>query len=84
MGVPAIRSDLHISERQLELFVSDYDEVPYDMLKFMVANINYGGRVTDALDQRAITVMLQAGYTLRVLLTPIAFVALRLDVIHVS
>jgi hypothetical protein len=52
-------SDLHISERQMEVFLSDYDEVPYKMLQFMVAHINYGGRVTDALDQRTISVLLQ-------------------------
>ena len=41
--------------------MTDYEDVPYDMMKFMIANINYGGRVTDRMDLRAIRVMLEVG-----------------------
>lgn len=51
-------SDLDISKKQLELFLNDYDEIPYRVLNFLVSYINYGGRVTDAIDLRTIDVIL--------------------------
>lgn len=51
-------SDLDISQRQLEMFLNEYDQVPYRVLNFLVSYINYGGRVTDAIDLRTIDVAL--------------------------
>jgi len=39
-------------KRQLQYFVDEYDDVPYKVLNFLGAKINYGGRVTDAIDKR--------------------------------
>jgi len=40
--------DLIVSRRQLKIFVEDYEEVPYKVLNYIGADINYGGRVTEA------------------------------------
>jgi len=52
-------SDLEISTKQLELYLNQYDEVPYEVLSFMTNYINYGGRVTDAIDLRTIDVIMR-------------------------
>jgi dynein heavy chain len=51
-------SDLDISRRQLEMFLDEYEAVPYKVLNFLVSYINYGGRVTDDKDLRTIDVIL--------------------------
>jgi dynein heavy chain len=50
-------SDFEISKRQLELYVDEYDEVPYNVIRFLTSYINYGGRVTDSRDFRTIDVI---------------------------
>lgn len=46
--------DLTVCIKQLRIFIDEYDELPYKVLKFMGAEINYGGRVTDSIDFRLI------------------------------
>jgi dynein heavy chain, axonemal len=60
-------SDLDISRRQLEMFLDEYDHVPYRVLNFLVSYINYGGRVTDDKDLRTIDVILMDYFTPRIL-----------------
>lgn len=36
------------------MLLDDYDEIPYKVLNFLGAEINYGGRVTDDKDVRLI------------------------------
>ncbi|CAM9544257.1 unnamed protein product [Chrysoparadoxa australica] len=59
-------TDLDISRSQLEIFLDAYDEVPYKVLTFLTSYINYGGRVTDAIDLRTIDVIMSKFYTARV------------------
>jgi dynein heavy chain len=36
------------------MLLDDYEEIPYKVLTFLGADINYGGRVTDDKDVRLI------------------------------
>lgn len=51
--------DLSVSRRQLKIFIEEYDEVPYKVLNYIGAAINYGGRVTDDKDVRLISTILK-------------------------
>lgn len=55
-------SDLSISRAQLFSFLEFYSDIPWEALNYMVAEANYGGRVTDPQDRRCITVMLSDYY----------------------
>ena len=46
--------DLMVCKRQLKMLLDEYNEVPYKVIKFLGAEINYGGRVTDDKDERLI------------------------------
>ena len=46
--------DLTVNIKQLKIFLSEYAEIPYKVLHFLGAEINYGGRVTDDKDVRLI------------------------------
>ena len=45
------------------MFLNEYDEVPYEAINYMVAEANYGGRVTDPKDRRLISFLLKTFYT---------------------
>ena len=60
-------SDLSISFFQLRMFLNEYEVIPWDALKYMVAEANYGGRVTDIWDRRAINTILADFYTSEIL-----------------
>ena len=44
------------------MFLKDYDNIPYDALRYMAAEANYGGRVTDPMDRRCIAIILEDFY----------------------
>ena len=61
------QSDLTISISQLLMFLDGYEEIPYEALNYMVAEANYGGRVTDAWDRRCIKIILLDFYNSAIL-----------------
>ena len=50
-------SDLSISLAQLKNFLEDYDDIQYKAMNYMIAEANYGGRVTDPADRRLIAIL---------------------------
>ena len=60
-------ADRQISASQLHMFLEDFKEVPYKALNYMVAEANYGGRVTDANDRNTIIAILKDFYTVDIL-----------------
>jgi dynein heavy chain len=59
--------DLQICIRQLKMFLEEYDNSPFKVLKYTVGEINYGGRVTDDWDRRLIVSILDDYYNSNVL-----------------
>lgn len=55
-------SDLAISQAQLAMFLNHFEVIPYDALRYMVAEANYGGRVTDPNDRTCISIILEDFY----------------------
>merc|ERR1719197_808670 len=51
--------DLSVCKQQLMTFVNQYEDVPYKVLNFLGAKINYGGRVTDDKDKLLISTILR-------------------------
>ncbi len=57
-------SDLKISVRQLKVFLEDYPtKVPFEALRYLTGECNFGGRVTDDKDRRLIMTLLDDYYT---------------------
>lgn len=54
-----MNEDLTVCRRQLQMLTELYDFVPYDVLNYIGAEINYGGRVTDDKDKRLISTILR-------------------------
>lgn len=52
------QSDLLISIGNLEVFLREYNEIPWEALNYMIAEANYGGRISDPFDSRCIKVIL--------------------------
>lgn len=60
-------TDLRICVRQLKIFLDQYpDKTPFDALRYLTAECNYGGRVTDANDRILIEQLLLDYYTDRI------------------
>merc|ERR1719478_1101521 len=59
--------DRDISRMQLRAFLEDFEGVPYEALNYMVAEANYGGRVTDNQDRRCIVTILKDFYNPKIM-----------------
>lgn len=44
------------------MFLDENSEVPFEALRYLTAECNYGGRVTDDKDRRLITILLEDYY----------------------
>jgi dynein heavy chain len=54
-----MNSDFNTSELNLMMYLDQQPEVPYTALNYLIAKVNYGGRVTDDKDIRTIRAMLK-------------------------
>uniref|UniRef100_A0A8C3HTZ9 Dynein axonemal heavy chain 1 n=1 Tax=Chrysemys picta bellii TaxID=8478 RepID=A0A8C3HTZ9_CHRPI len=65
--------DLRICISQLKMFLDEYANIPYKVLKYTAGEINYGGRVTDDWDRRCIMNILEDFYKPEVLTEDFAY-----------
>jgi dynein heavy chain len=54
-----MNSDFNTSELNLHMYLEEQPDVPYVALNYLIAQVNYGGRVTDDKDVRCIKAMLK-------------------------
>ena len=62
-----MNTDFFISQAQLKMFLDQQPDVPYTALNYLVAEINYGGRVTDDKDVELIKSLLKRYFCLDIL-----------------
>ncbi|KAL3916097.1 MAG: hypothetical protein SGPRY_006965, partial [Prymnesium sp.] len=63
-------ADFEVSELCLRLYLDEYEETPWDALKYLIAEINYGGRVTDDWDRRLMNVYMASYFNDETLTVP--------------
>jgi dynein heavy chain len=55
-------TDFGVSDDLLKSYLDAYEATPWDALKYLIAEANYGGRVTDELDRRVLNSYLTRFY----------------------
>ncbi|BFI30788.1 dynein axonemal heavy chain [Marchantia polymorpha subsp. ruderalis] len=63
-------TDFEVSDDLLKSYLDEYVETPFEALKFLISQANYGGRVTDELDRRVLSSYLNQFYCKEILTTP--------------
>ncbi|BBN11637.1 hypothetical protein Mp_5g13570 [Marchantia polymorpha subsp. ruderalis] len=58
--------DLSVCQVQIRMFLNDYEDIPFKVIRFLCGEINYGGRVTDDKDRRLMNTLLQTFVTAEV------------------
>lgn len=58
-----MNSDFETCLLQLKMYLDEQPIIPYQTLKYLIAEINYGGRVTDDKDSRLINALLNKYFT---------------------
>merc|ERR1711998_467476 len=53
-------SDFEVSEMCVAIYLDEYEETPWEALKYLISEINYGGRVTDDFDRRLMNVYMSS------------------------
>ena len=59
-----------MSDDLLKTYLDSYQQTPWAALRYLVAEANYGGRVTDELDRRVLNSYLNNFYTEEALSVP--------------
>jgi len=52
------QSDLLTAMANLRMYIQEQEHVPYETLRYIIGDVNYGGRVTDYMDQRTVAAVL--------------------------
>ncbi|XP_043277760.1 dynein axonemal heavy chain 2 [Venturia canescens] len=63
-------SDFEVSENLLQTYLDEYAETPWESLKYMIAEVCYGGHVTDNWDRRLLLAYVQQYFNEEVLTSP--------------
>nr|XP_022345562.1 dynein heavy chain 2, axonemal-like isoform X2 [Crassostrea virginica] len=63
-------SDFEVSESILSIYLDEYEETPWEALKYLIAGISYGGHVTDDWDRRLLMTYVADLFHDQVLATP--------------
>lgn len=63
-------SDFEVSENLLTIYLDEYQETPWDALKYLIAGVNYGGHVTDDWDRRLLMTYINQYFCDDALTTP--------------
>ncbi|XP_063786889.1 dynein axonemal heavy chain 2 [Pseudophryne corroboree] len=63
-------SDFEVSENLLSLYLDEYEETPWEALKFLISGVNYGGHVTDDWDRRLLGTYINDYFSESVLTAP--------------
>lgn len=63
-------SDYEVSEHLLSIYLDEYQDTPWDALKYLIAGVNYGGHVTDDWDRKVLYTYINDLFKNEVLTTP--------------
>eukprot|EP00413_Alexandrium_margalefii_P001587 CAMPEP_0204524464 /NCGR_PEP_ID=MMETSP0661-20131031/7391_1 /ASSEMBLY_ACC=CAM_ASM_000606 /TAXON_ID=109239 /ORGANISM="Alexandrium margalefi, Strain AMGDE01CS-322" /LENGTH=606 /DNA_ID=CAMNT_0051530221 /DNA_START=23 /DNA_END=1843 /DNA_ORIENTATION=- len=69
-------SDFAVSREQVNMYLTSQPDVPWITLRYIIAEVNYGGRVTDDKDVRLISAVLKGYFTPAMLIEGFRFAGL--------
>lgn len=63
-------ADFQVSDTLLSIYLDEYEQTPWDAIKYLIADLNYGGHVTDKWDRRLLGVYAKKLFCPEVLTIP--------------